>query len=779
MVTKNPLHKRLLRELKGDFGKYFVIFALLVGMIGLVSGFLVSDESMILAYDESFEKYNIEDGNFTVQNELNKAQEKRITALGVKISPIYFTDTDFDNDTTIRIFKKRTDIDLECLMDGQFPTSDDEIAIDRMYADNNGISVGDTLTQSESGKIWHITGLVALSDYSALFSDNSDTMFDSLQFGVSVVTDEGFDTLSTDRLTYRYAWKYDEPPVGEIEENERSEDFMEELSEEVTLQDYIPRYQNQAITFTGEDMGSDRAMIAVLLYILIIIIAFVFAVTITNTIQKEANVIGTLRASGYTINELVRHYMLLPLIVTVAGAVIGNVLGYSYFKDMMAALYYASYSLPTYVTVWSAQAFVETTIVPFVIMMIVNFIILRHKLSLSPLKFLRRDLSARKKKRALHLTSRIPFFTRFGLRVVMQNIPNYIVVFIGVLFANLLCLFGFGLPNMLDNYQKSIENNLLCNYQYILDMPVSMMSGNDDKLESTLSGLMFMSRVETENEDAEKFSAYTLKTLGEMGAREEKVMLYGIIQDSRYVKLPPLNRGEVILSAAYAEKFELSEGDTITLKEIYSSDSYIFTVAGVYDYSGAVCVFMDIDDLNDTFDLGKGFFCGYFSNTEITDIDEAYIGSVIDIEALTKVSRQLDTSMGDMATLINGLAAILFIILIYLLSKIIIEKNAQSISMTKILGYGNGEIARLYILSSSVVIVLSLIVTIPIDFGWLKPVFEMVLRSEMTGWIRFDISNEVFIKTFLVGFISYLVVAILEYRKIRKVPMDEALKNVE
>ena len=52
--VRNPLRKRLLRELREDFGKYFVIFALLVGMIGLVSGFLVADESMLLAYQESF-----------------------------------------------------------------------------------------------------------------------------------------------------------------------------------------------------------------------------------------------------------------------------------------------------------------------------------------------------------------------------------------------------------------------------------------------------------------------------------------------------------------------------------------------------------------------------------------------------------------------------------------------------------------------------------------------------------------------------------------------------
>lgn len=59
---KNPLRKRIPRELKGEFGKYLVVFILMVTTIGMVSGFLVADGSMIQAYNEGFEKYNIEDG---------------------------------------------------------------------------------------------------------------------------------------------------------------------------------------------------------------------------------------------------------------------------------------------------------------------------------------------------------------------------------------------------------------------------------------------------------------------------------------------------------------------------------------------------------------------------------------------------------------------------------------------------------------------------------------------------------------------------------------------
>lgn len=64
---KNPLRKRLPRELKDDVGKYIVIFLFMTLTISLISGFLVAGGSMKTAYDESFEKYNIEDGHFVLK----------------------------------------------------------------------------------------------------------------------------------------------------------------------------------------------------------------------------------------------------------------------------------------------------------------------------------------------------------------------------------------------------------------------------------------------------------------------------------------------------------------------------------------------------------------------------------------------------------------------------------------------------------------------------------------------------------------------------------------
>ena len=796
---KNPLRKRLPRELKGELGKYLVVFILMVASIGFVSGFLVADNSMLIAYNEGFGKYNIEDGNFRTAEQVHKTQREEIEALGVKLYDNYYVEEPLDNGSTMRFFKNRQQVDKVCLMKGELPAGIGEIAIDRMYADNNNLSVGDTL---RSGKrTWKITGLVALSDYSCLFQNNNDSMFDAVKFGVSVVTEEEFDSLDQEKLQYNYSWIYDEKPKTEKEEKEVSEDLMEDMGKIVTLEAFVPRYLNQAITFTGDDMGGDKAMMIMLLYIIMVIMAFVFGITISNTIRKEASVIGTLRASGYTRQELILHYMTLPVLVTFVGALIGNILGYTVLKDVCADMYYGSYSLPTYVTVWNGEAFGLTTLVPVVIMLVVNYGVLRHKLKLSPLKFLRRDLSGRKQKRAIYLSPKMKIFSRFRLRVIFQNMSNYMVLFIGILFANLLLMFGLLLPSALSHYQVEIQNNMLAKYQYMLQVPVSAVSGN--KFDGLISLLEFYMDSRTDNEDAEEFSAYSLNTLpGKY--KSEEVLLYGIEPDSRYVTIDFNNTKDkkdeagnkekadnkntanaekesaaVYISSAYADKFLLHVGDTITLKEKYEKEKYSFKIAGVYDYTAALCVFMPRSELNDIFDLGEDYYSGYFSDTELTDIKSQYIGSVVDLDALTKISRQLDVSMGSMMGMVNGFAIMIYMVLIYLLSKIIIEKNAQSISMVKILGYTNGEISKLYIMSTSLVVVFCLLLSLPLETVIMKVLFREMMLSSISGWITLWIDPMIYVQMFAAGIITYGIVALLEFRRVKKVPMDEALKNVE
>lgn len=521
--------------------------------------------------------------------------------------------------------------------------------------------------------------------------------------------------------------------------------------------------------------GGDRAMMLILLYIVILIIAFVFVITIRDTIIREAAVIGTLRALGFTKGELVIHYMALPLYVTLAAALTGNVLGYSVMKDVCAGMYYASYSLPTYVTVWNTEAFLLTTVVPLLIMLAVTFFTLWNSLSLTPLQFLRKNFH-RRGGRSLPLPERLPFFMRFRLRIFFQNFGNYVILLIGILFANLLLLFGMALPAVLDRYQASMKDNMLCKYQYFLNIP-AYKKDRDYEFDKVMYTTFLRLSAMTTNKSAEAFSSCTLTIPEGEALRVENITVYGVKKDSRYVRVP-IARGEIWISAAYADKCRIHVGDTIRLKEPYEEKYYRFTVSGIYDYMGGLCMFMQREDMIRTFGFFDEFLSGYFSNSEITDISRDLVASVVDYDTLIKVSRQLDVSMGSMMILVDGFAVALFMILLYLLSKIVIEKNAQSISMTKILGYSDVEIARLYIVTTSIVTLVLLAVTIPVSNRIMHAIFQNYLASRMTGWITYDIPDSIFIKMFLIGTATYIAVALFELRKIRAIPMTDALKDV-
>ena len=775
-TVRDPLRKRYLRELKEDAGKYLMIFLLLVLSISEISGFMVASGSMIEAYNESFEKYTVEDGNFTVESELSGRRREMIEDLGLALCENFSADLSLTNGTTMRFFTKRTQMDLECLMEGAFPEGPAETAVDRMYADNNGICVGDTITW-QGGTDLLVTGLVALSDYSTLYESNNDMMFDAKQFGVAVLTPEGFSKIDSRNYVYRYSFLYNDPPADEEEESERSQELSKQINRIAHLTDFVPRYLNQAIQFTGTDMGSDSAMMEVFLYIITAVAAFIFAVTISNTILKEAGVIGTLRASGYTKAELLRHYMVLPTAVTLFASLIGNILGYTLLKDFNAGLYYNSYSLPTYVTRWNGSAFIRTTLIPIVLMLVINLFILARKLRLSPLRFLRRDLGRSRKRGAMRLSPHIPFMTRFRIRVILQNTGGYLLLAAGILLANFLLLFGLMFPSVLGNYMDSVGDNMLAPYQYILQIPAGAVD-EDHRTEAILTMLVFENEMRTENPDAEKFSAYTLRSVSDGTFREEDVMLYGIEPDSRYVNAKIADE-EFYISSVYADKYGIRPGSTLTLKEPYEDRTYTFTVTGITDYEGSICAFMTRDTLNRVFDLGTDTYSGFFSSTEITDLNPKYIGQVIDFEALTKVSRQLTISMGDMMYLVDAFAVIIYLILMYLLTKLIIEKNAQPISMTKILGYENREIAALYLLATSAVVLIVLLLSTPVEALLMKAVFRKFIVMKMSGWIPFAVDASVYVRMILMGIASYAFVALFEYRRIRRIPMEEALKNVE
>jgi len=395
---RNPMNRRYLRELKADFGKYLVIFLFIIMVVSVVSSFLVANAGVAKAYYGSMEKNHIENGHLAFNiRPGDELLERLASKAKIKLySADYFEE--INNGVTMRVYRMGSEVNLPELVDGRLPEASDEIAIDNLHSLKAGIGIGERIPVN--GHLMTVTGFVALPNYTALFKDNADLMFDIEGFGVGLMSAEGFDDFASDHVTVGYAWTYEELCTTDKEKHDAAEKVLTVLREELTktnteiikrammgekdltmleITDFLPDYENKAINFAGEDLTGDSASITVFLFIVVGVLAFIVAVTTLNTLAKEACVIGTLRASGYTKGEMIRHYLVLPFASFFIGMVVGNALGYTVMRDFMLSVYRSMYSFGPAKTIWNREAFIKTTLAPSLIMITINLEILTWK----------------------------------------------------------------------------------------------------------------------------------------------------------------------------------------------------------------------------------------------------------------------------------------------------------------------------------------------------------------------------------------------------------------
>lgn len=175
----------------------------------------------------------------------------------------------------------------------------------------------------------------------------------------------------------------------------------------------------------------------------------------------------------------------------------------------------------------------------------------------TPLQFLRHDLKKTKRKKAMRLP-KWSFLSRFRLRIMFQNVTNYLILFVGILFISIMLAMAVGMPETLDYYKSNVSDMMFTNYQYVL----KSYENEDGDI------------ITTNNKDAEKFNMTSLQHKSD--TLDEEISVYGIEDDSRYVKISDLSAlkgNEAYISASYADKYSLSVGDTVVLDENMRTNS--------------------------------------------------------------------------------------------------------------------------------------------------------------------------------------------------------------
>lgn len=842
-----PLAKRLPRELRRNIGKYLGIFLLMCGSIALTSGFLLAAHSIGCLIDGMRDDYTIEDGRVTTSFEatgeqLKAAEDAAEDVGGVTLYKNFSIDAiikkasgDDGTKRTLRTYAHRTKVDIASYCEGRQPKADDEVAIDRVFATNNDLAVGDRIELE--GRTYTICGIMTQPDSQALFLNNSDFTVNTITYGVAEVTDAGFAALEDagGAPAYTYSFTFNDRDLSTADRTDAEQDMVEALADaDARVDDLIDADSNQGIGYARDDVDGDSMMWTTLLDIIVVIMAFVFVVLTDATIEEESAIIGTLLASGYRRREIVLHYLALPAVVGVFAALLGTALGVAFFTEPMRSLYYGSYSLPPFQVYWSWEIFVKCAVVPAAALILITLVGLLRKMGKTPLQFLRHEASGKSgTKRGLQLPERMGFVSRFRLRVFLRNLGNFATLFVGIAFGSLLMLFGLAILPTMTHYADNLETSLVAEHQYTLKAPLELKGSAEERgrwaalerLQSVDGALLSAvqdasdelddaadalgcdrdtvidlidkaSRIDADNDDihpvnttdngaakiaqAEKYAVYQLQYDRGNGNGEEAISVYGISPNSRYWKGLNVGDGRVAFGGGLLDKFGWSEGQKVELHDKYKAQDYSLEYAGkdcAWGSKSDMNIYMSIEDFNELFGNDAAYFNGYVSDEKL-DLDARYFAGDTTPDDMRAVGDQFIGMMSKMIGMMVGLAVFIFLLFMYLLTKAVIDHSARSISYMKVFGYRDGEISHLYIRSITLCVAASLVLSLPVIIGSLTAIFRSMLLS-YNGNIEIYVPAWSMAVCVGIGFATYLIVALLHMRSIKRVSLAEALKVQE
>ena len=486
--------------------------------------------------------------------------------------------------------------------------------------------------------------------------------------------------------------------------------------------------------------------------IIVALLGYVISVFVIHTIESERSVIGTLYALGVRRRDLMRHYLTLPVLISFLGGLVGTLAGYSSLGvPLQTADTYAYFSVPTLDTVVELPVILYGVIMPPVIAALVNLVVIRRKLSAPALQMIRNEDSAR------HVSEldlkNLAFLPRFQLRQMLREGRSALGVVLGIFVCLLLMMIGIN--------------------AYVLCLHVG-----HNNVADTRYAYMYLYKYPETTVPAGGSPAYAETLKKEVLGYNLDVTVLGLEPDNPYFDAhPPASQSRVAISSAMAQKYGLSVGQPLVLRDEQNDRSYAFTIERVVDYSPAFFVFMDLDAMRELFDKPEDYYNTVFSDHALS-IEPGRLYNVSSKQDVEKAADVFVNLMYSMVYTMILASAVIMAIVMYLMMKVMLDRSAQSIALFKVFGYRRREISRLFLSGNTVLIALGILICIPLSKRIMDALYPYLVSNVACG-IDLHMAPWVYAVLYLACMLIYAIIHALLVRRIRQIPANEILKARE
>ena len=755
------LRKRILRDFKTNIARYLALGFLIILSMYLVISMLGAAETIIRGSLKADADAHAEDGEFSLFVPMKESEEEDLRARGITLEKMFFLDYTVEESKTLRLFENREEINQITLKEGSPAAAEDEVVLERRYAEINGIRVDDKI--EIGGHVFRVVGIGTVPDYDCTLKTLGDTGCDSQNFGLAFVTADTYQAMrkegkSAKSEEYYYAYLLNDRMTDDELKDElkdETDDIIDEIfdADAGNLMTFVKAGDNARIQAASGDQELYRSVGTIAGCIILVLISYVLSVFVVHSIDRESSVIGALYALGVKKRDLMNHYVMLPTVIAAVSGVIGTLIGYSKVGVRVQMQdCYNYYSLPDLNVIIMPYLLIYGVIAPPLICWIVTSLVINKRLSKPVLTLIKNEQKVSKGNdfKLKHMK----FMRLFKLRQIIRERRTAFTVVFGMFVSLLIAIMAMEIFVYCDTVRIQYPQDTKYEYMYTYKYPSEEVpEGGYKAYAKTMKKAIY---------------GYTFD-----------VTVLGITEDNPFfdVNLKDTS-SQVVISSAIAFKYGLKVGDVITLKDEEADKLYAFEIYDITQYSPSFMVFMPYDKALELFGEPDDYYNVVFSDHDL-GIESGRLYSTITKADVEKAAGIFVNQMQGMIVTLGTVSVIIFAIVLYLMMKVMIDRSAFSISLIKMFGYRDKELKKMYLDGNFYVIAIGALLSVPLGKMIMDAIYGPAFTPNVACGVDKSFSVWIYLGIFALVFILYFIINHLLVRRIRKMIPAEVLKNRE
>lgn len=536
---------------------------------------------------------------------------------------------------------------------------------------------------------------------------------------------------------------------------EETDDVIDEVfdADATNLLTFVKAGDNARIQAASGDQELYRSVGMIAGVIILVLISYVLSVFVVHSIDRESQVIGALYALGVKRKNLMAHYITLPTVVAFLAGLIGTLLGYSSVGvPVQMQDCYNYYSLPELKVVVMPYLFIYGIIVPPLVSLVVNTLVIRKRLNKPVLTLLRNEQKAVRGK-SMNLKN-MSFVKLFKIRQMMRERRTGFTVVFGMFVSLLLTM-------------MSLEIYTYCH------------NVNVEYVEDTKYEYMYTYKYPSKEAPEGGYEAYAKTMKKEIYGYTFDITVLGITENNPFFDVDlEDSSSKVAISSSIAYKYGLGVGDTLTLKDEESDKLYAFEITEVTQYAPSFMVFMPYEKALQLFGEPDDYYNVVFADHDLA-IDAGRLYSTTTKADVKKAAGIFTDMMMSMIILLGAVSVIIFIVVLYLMMKVMIDRSSFHISLMKIFGYKDKEVKRMYLDGNFYIVLIGGLVSIPLAKWILDLVYEPAFVPNVACGVNKSFPMWMYGAVLAGILVLYFIINHLLIRRIHKMIPAEVLKNRE